>query len=309
MGRTLEPRNAVLGRMITVNSHIEYHRPSSLMEACSLLSELGPDAAPRAGGTDVLVDLHRGATCPVHLVSLSGIRELDHITVQKGMLRMGALVTPNRIGTSEEVRVGRPELLDAVGGFGTPQVRNRATLGGNLCTAASCGDLPPLLVALGARAILVGLERSRELPLEDLFLDHRRTALLSGEILREVTVPLRGPGEGAGYETFGRRAANFITVAGVAVWLRLEGDSCAAVRVALGAVSPTPVRAPEAEGVLVGSRLEEEVVREAAMAARRAAVPISDVRGSAEHRRELVEALMARAVEKARERAGKGAAG
>jgi len=211
-----------------------------------------------------------------------------------------------RILTPEEVAALPDEKKQAAEAVASPQIRNMATLGGNLCTAASCGDLPPLLVALGARVVLVGPESTRELPMEELFLDHRKTALRPGEILREVKIPARGPGEGASYQAFGRRAANFITVAGVAAWLRLEDGVCSEARVALGAVSPTPVRAPEADDVLMGSRLEDEVVRRAARAAREAAVPISDVRGSAEHRRELVEALSVRAVEAARERAGEG---
>ncbi|MGW8267750.1 MAG: FAD binding domain-containing protein [Longimicrobiales bacterium] len=282
----------------------EYHRPVSLKEACVLLRRFGGDALPLAGGTDLLVDIRRGAKRAGHLVSLADLDELRGVEVDGGELRIGALVTPAQLGDSELVRKSRPELLDAVAVFGTPQVRNRATVGGSLCTAASCGDLAPLMVALGARVEVAGPEGTRELTLEVFFQQHRRTALEAGEILVAVKLPVRSAQEGAAYRAFGLRADNFITVAGVAVWLNMEGGVCAGARIALGAVAPTPLRAPAAEARLVGTTLEKGVTREAARAAREAAVPISDLRGSEEHRRELVEALCERALAAAKERVG-----
>ena len=287
----------------TVISALEYHRPASLSEACALLQELGPGAVPLAGGTDIVVDLRRGAAELRHLVSLRDLDELREIRIDGDDLRIGSLVTPALLDESEGVRASRPELLDVVEVFGNPQVRRRATVGGNLCTAASCGDLAPLLRVLGARLVAEGPSGRRELTLEDFFSDHRTTVLVHGEILVEVVVPVRVDGEGAAYATFGRRAANFITVAGVAIFFRLEKDRCAEARLALGAVSPTPVRVPAAEELLVGSHLDEGVRAEAARAASDAAEPISDVRASTDHRRELVEALAVRAVRTAQERA------
>jgi CO/xanthine dehydrogenase FAD-binding subunit len=258
---------------------------------------------PLAGGTDVVVDLRRGAAEVHHLVSLRDLAELREIRVEGGELRIGALSTPALLESSEEVRKTRPELLDAVEVFGNPQVRNRATLGGNLCTAASCGDLAPLLCVLDARVLVESPGGRRELAVQDLFGDHRRTVLEPGEILADVVVPARVEGEGAAYATFGRRAANFITVAGVAAYLRMEGGGCAEARLALGAVSPTPVRVPTAEEALVGSELDQAVLGDAARAASKVAQPISDVRASVEHRRELVEALTVRALRRARGRA------
>lgn len=282
---------------------LEYHRPASLSEVCALLRELGPGAVPLAGGTDVVVDLRRGLAEVHHLVSLRDLDELREIRIEGGDLRIGALVTPALLDESEGVRASRPELLDVVEVFGNPQVRRRATVGGNLCTAASCGDLAPLLCVLDARVVVEGTAGRRELTLEELFSDHRTTVLELGEILVEVVVPVRGDGEGAAYATFGRRAANFITVAGVAAFIRLEEDLCAEARLALGAVAPTPVRVPAAEELLVGSRLDEGALAGTALAASGAAQPISDVRASTDHRRELVEALAVRALHTAQERA------
>jgi carbon-monoxide dehydrogenase medium subunit len=286
-----------------MNPPLEYHRPAALSEACELLLQLGPDAQVLAGGTDVLVDLRGGSHRPRHLVSLSALDELKGIVSADGELRIGALVTPAGLEDSEVVQSERPELLDAVGVFGSPQVRNRATIGGNLCTAASCGDLAPLLIALGARVGLTGPTGHRELPLREFFGDHRTSGLAAGEILVEVVVPARVRGECAAYETFGLRAENFITVAGVAAWLRLGESVCREARIALGAVAPTPVLVPEAEARLVGNTIDDTTIRAAALAARAAAVPISDVRGSADHRRELVEALCQRSLRAALRRA------
>ena len=286
-----------------MTQELVYHRPSSLAEACRLLRELGSAGLPLAGGTDVIVDLRRGAVEASQLVSLADVNEMRGIRHEGDALRIGALTTPAALEASELVRTHRPELLEIVEVFGTPQVRNRATVGGNLCTAASCADMAPLLVALGTRAAIVKGEERSELDLNEFFNDHRRTVLEPGMLLVEVIVPIRRASEGASYETFGLRAANFISVAGVAATITLEDQRCRTARLVLGAVAPTPLRVPEAEAKLEGSTLDVELLREAARTASLAAAPISDVRGSAEHRRELVSVLAMRALTSAWERA------
>lgn len=285
-----------------VGRSAEYHRPVSLAEACNLLEDLGPDALPIAGGTDVMVDLRRGTRRPGHLVSLARLEELRGIHLEGGLLRVGAAVTPAQLLTSEKVAIGRPELRDAVGVFGTPQVRNRATVGGNLCTAASCGDLAPLLLVLGARLTIQGPGGRREFTLDRFFGHHRHTILQPGQILVEVAMDAKVPGEGAAYEAFGLRATNSITVAGAAACLRVEEGRCKEARVAVGAVAPTPLLAPGAGEMLLGGTLTDEELDAAASAVGDATAPISDVRGSAEYRGELVERLAARALRRARGR-------
>ena len=264
---------------------MEYHRPDSLAEACELLATLD-EAVPLAGGTDVVVDLRRRVAQPRHVVSLRDLDELRGIALQEGALRIGALATPAGLAASDAVREARPELLDCVEVFAGPQVRARATVGGNLCTAASCGDLPPLLIALGATVSLAGRDGTREMPLHDFFAGGRETVLAKGELLTAVTLPPRRPGEGAAYKAFGLRARSFITAAGVAAAVYAGGR----VRLGLGAVAPTPL-------------LVDTSVADAAAAAREAARPIADVRGTAEHRLELVEVLARRALHRAAERA------
>lgn len=273
-----------------------YHRPSSLEEACSLLAELGPEALALAGGTDVVPDIRRGAKRPEHLVSLRDLDELHGIRIDDGQVRIGALVTAAEIGDADVLQSARPELPEVVDVFASPQIRNRATIGGNLCTAAACSDLVPLLMAVGARLVVVGPGGSREIAVEEFFEDVRLTVLSAGEIVVAVVVPARQAGEGAHYETFGMRAAAFITVAGVAAAVHLDGDTCSRARVVLSAVAPTPMLVPAAGAALVGGGLDDEAIERAAAAARQASLPISDIRGSAEHRRELVEVLTRRAV-------------
>jgi CO/xanthine dehydrogenase FAD-binding subunit len=247
--------------------------------------------------------MRRGSRNPRHLVSLGGLQELNHLVVESGELRVGALVTPARLEASDQVRSARPELLDAVEIFGTPQVRHRATVGGSLCTAASCGDLAPLLLALDSRVVTTTAEGPRTRPMAAFFEDHRSISLNPGELLLEVAVPVRTAGEAGAYRAFGLRAANFVTVAGVAAWVRLEKGRCAGARIALGAVAPTPVRAPRAEGRLLGCPLDDADLEAAGGLARDESAPISDMRATEEHRRELVQTLCQRALQAAKERA------
>jgi carbon-monoxide dehydrogenase medium subunit len=158
-------------------------------------------------------------------------------------------------------------------------------------------------MALGARVVVEGLEERRVLSLEEFFGEHRKTVLEPGHILSEVMVSTGSPGEGAAYEAFGLRATNFITVAGVAAFLRVEEGLCTRARIALGAVAPTPLLTSTAQDALVGGPLDDKSMKKAASLARQAAAPISDIRGSADHRRELVEELCFKALEAARERA------
>jgi CO/xanthine dehydrogenase FAD-binding subunit len=237
------------------------------------------------------------------MVSLTGLTELRAITKEDDSVRIGALVTPAELEESEAIASARPELLDAVRVFGTPQVRNRATIGGNLCTAASCADLLPILLALDAQVVVTGPVESKVLSVGDFFGDHRKTVLRNGYLLSEIVLPARLPGEGAAYEAFGLRATNFISVASAAAFLRVEEGSCAEARIALGAVAPTPVLVGGVEEHLVGRALDEDAFSYVARLASEAAKPISDIRGSAEHRRELVIELSFRVLEKARERA------
>jgi len=264
-----------------------------------------PDARLLAGGTDLLVDLKTGRVVLGHLVSLNRIDELRGISKTRTGLRIGALTTITELGESSAVREGFAPILDAASQMAARQIRNMATVGGNVSCAVPCADLPPILTSMKATLRLWSPGGGREVPLEEFYTGPRETHRRDDEVLKAVHVPNPPPGFGAAYARFAQRDGNAIAVAGVAASLLLdERNTVREARVILNAVAPTPKLVQQAEQALVGNPPEEEAFRAAAIAARDAAEPITDARGSADFRRELVEVLTRRALRGALERAG-----
>jgi carbon-monoxide dehydrogenase medium subunit len=282
----------------------EFHEPRTADDASDLLIRHSPDARPLAGGTDLLVDLKARRVHVGHLVSLNRLDELRGLSEEGASFRIGALTTPNELADSPVVRTRFPALLDAVRDLAAPQIRNMATVAGNLASAVPSADLPPILISLHASVELRSRGNTRRLPLEAFFLGPRRTALAPGEILAAVLVPFPPKRFGAAYARFALREANACAVAGVAAGLLLDdGGTVQAARIVLGAVSPTPLLVPAAASRLVGRPLDDTALDEAAAEAFDAASPISDIRGSAAYRREIVGVLARRAVRLAGRRA------
>lgn len=285
-------------------SDFNYHRPESVEEACRLLAR-SQDGIVLAGGTDLLVDLKLGKRRPRDVVSLTRIRELGSIDLEDHTIRIGASVTHNRLIASPAVRDCCPALAEAAATIGTEQIRNTATVGGNLCTASSCMDTAPILIALGAKVELHGSRRKRTVPLSEFFTGHRTTVRKSGEILTYILLPLPRKGTGAAYRKFGLRQAANISVASVAAVVRLADGRCEDACIVMGAVAPTPKIARKASELVKGqsrSDLSMERVGEAAAAE---AEPIDDIRGSAAFRRELTAVLTRRALAAALDRASR----
>lgn len=283
-----------------------YHAPETLEEACELLASCR-DAALLAGGTDLLVALKQGKRRHEDIVSLTGIDELESIRLDGDRLSIGATVTHAQLKVSELVREHWPAICEAAATIATTQIRNTATVGGNLCTAASCSDTAPILLALGAEIELVSSRGERSLSLEDFLVFHHETALEEGEILTRILVPLAEQGTGAAFEKFGLKDTAAVAVASVASRVRVRGDLLSEVRIVMGAVAPTPRIARQAAELLegtptyklsAGSPALEEVGRVVAEEAE----PIDDLRGSAEYRRELVAVLAQRVLLEAVER-------
>ena len=277
----------------------DYHRPASLPQALELLAQLGESARPLAGGTDLLVNLKLKKLAPQALVDLSGLEELRGRASQNGRLHLGALTTAARLAAGGlEV----PRLLSlAAGVLGSPQVRHRATLGGNLVTARPAADLCLPLLALGAKALLAGPKGQREVDLDGFFQGPGYTIKEPGEILTGVVLDAPRPGVGGGYQKLGLRQALEIALVNVAAHVELEADGqhVALARVALGAVAPTPLLARRAAEVLQGAAADEKNLAAAAEAAAAEAKPIDDHRGSAAYRRDMVRALTLRALRQA----------
>lgn len=277
-----------------------YLRPGSLQEAIALLQEY-PGSRPIAGGTDLLVALkEKGVHCDT-LVDLKGIPGLGHLRESEdGSVEMGALVTIAELLKSPVIRQRLPLLASAASLLGSYQVRQRATLGGNLCNASPAAETACPLLAMDARVRLVGPRGERVLRLADFFRAPGQTALERAEVLVGVECPGVADREGARYGgmylKLGPRQAMDIAVVNVAVWLGVAGGRCVDARIALGAVGPVPFRARDAEEALVGRPLDAETIERAAVAAQQAARPIDDIRASAWYRREMVRNLVTRAL-------------
>lgn len=275
---------------------IAYHRPASIAEACALSTTLGPAAAFLAGGTELLPDFQRGRESARHLIALSRIAELRGITLDTDGLHIGALATLSEIAASAQVQAFLPALATAARAVGSAQIRSVATIGGNICRAVACADTPPMLVVAEASLRLASSEGERWLPLERFLLGARKTALEPGEMLVEVLLPTQPTHSAAEYERFARRRGSSLAVASVAARVTLSGGRIHGARLVLGAVAPAPVLVATAAEVLEGERPSEVVFEHAARLCDAAARPISDLRGSAAFRHDLVAVLAKRAL-------------
>jgi aerobic carbon-monoxide dehydrogenase medium subunit len=285
----------------------ELSLPRSIDECVTVLAERAGDAKVVAGGTDLLPQLKNGVLKPPWVVDLSGVSELRALESKNGHgLRIGAAVTARELELSPGVRSAYPALAESGALVGSVQVRNLATVGGNLCNAAPSADMAPPLLALDADAIIVGPRGRRRVPLASFFVGVRRTVLAPDELLVEFIVPDPGPRSGGQYLRHTPRRELDIAVVGVASQVSLRDGVCASARIALAAVAPTPVRALAAEQALVGQALTPEVIDHAATLAVDAARPISDQRGSADFRRHLVRVLTRRTLTGALARARAG---
>ncbi|MFZ1729372.1 MAG: xanthine dehydrogenase family protein subunit M [Bacteroidota bacterium] len=284
-----------------------FHKPLSVQDACRILTDR-PDAAPLAGGTDLLVEIKQGGRRHEDLVSLTGIAELRKISVDERALFIGSAATHNAIRGSQVVIDSFPAIAEAAGTIGTDQIRNVGTIGGNLCTAASCSDMAPMLMALSAEVEITGAGTTRMLPLEEFFVNHRSTRLQKGELMTNIVVRRGTTRLASWYEKFGMRGAAAISVASVAVALKLDGDRCTEARIVIGAVAPTPLLSAGASSALSGQPIASMVegsplLAQAGEAAAADSLPIDDIRGSSDYRRTIIQVLTQRAVLRALARA------
>lgn len=286
-----------------VPSRFRYHAPSSLQEAARLLGELGGEARVLAGGQSLIPLMKLRLASPEVLVDLNRIPGLDYVREEEGVLRIGALARHRDLERSEVVRRGYPLLAETAETIGDLQVRNMGTVCGSLAHADPAGDWGAALLAFETEVTATSADGTRTLPLDDFFVDTYETALKPGEVLTRVAVRTPPKGSGGSYQKLKRKAGDFATV-GAAAQLTLDGKGAVqAARIALAAVGPTVFRATEAEEALRGRALNDEAMREAARRAAQAARPTSDLRGSAEYKKAMVEVFVRRALKGARDRA------
>jgi CO/xanthine dehydrogenase FAD-binding subunit len=278
--------------------------PGSLDDCLRTLKGRGSDVQLLAGGTDLLPQLKNGLIKPTTVVDLSGVAELRVLEgdAQRGF-RVGAAVTARVLERDPRIVATYPALAESAALVGSIQIRNLATVGGNLCNAAPSADMAPPLVALDAEAVIVSAGGRRRVPVASFFSGVRRTVLAPDELLVEFVIPAPGPRSGGAYLRHTPRRELDIAVVGVASQVSLADGVCARARIALAAVAPTPVRATAAEQALAGQPLTPQAIARAADLAVEAARPISDQRGSAEFRRHLVRILTRRTLAEALSRA------
>ena len=280
----------------------EYVSPQSVQEACALLVQYGDSARVLAGGSDLLVKMKDGLMKPAYLVSLKNLDSLKAIRYETGTgVIIGARATHNEVMNNRLLQEKYRSVCEAAHSMAADQIRNIGTIGGNLVNAVPSADLPPILIALDARARIVGSSGERTIALEDFFLGPGKTVLEKGEILAEIIIPDQ-PTTGSNYIKFGLRRAGALAVAGVASSVTVSDGTCRDVRVVLGAVAPTPMRARQAENVLRGKKISRELIDEAGRIAAAESKPISDIRGSIEYRRNLVNVLTRRSLKAAIEK-------
>jgi CO/xanthine dehydrogenase FAD-binding subunit len=305
----------------------DYFKPKTFEEALTLLAKYGEKAKLIAGGTDVIVMIKQKTIAPDLLISLQGIPGLDRIQLN-GSLSIGPMVTHRALEKSEIIKNNFSALTDAVDDLGSVQIRNVATIGGNICTAAPSADTATPLLVLGTQVKIKSVKEERTCPIEEFFKGPGVTALKPGEMVKELWIPKPLPNTGSAYYKLQRRLALDLPILGVSVLLSLDKNKvtcsdllctaspistilhkmeedeivCKDVRIALGVAAPTPMRALKAEALLRGKKLSDELLDEAANVASQEAQPRDSLRGEAWYRKDMIRVLVKRMAMKSIER-------
>ena len=279
----------------------EYLEAHTLRQAIGMLQRHGQQARIVAGSTDFLVRWRAGFWHPEYVVNIQHIPGMSRVTFsRRNGLRFGALVTIQMLEQHPAIRQHYPALAAAAASFAGVQVRNLATVGGNICNASPSGDMLPALLAFGAECRLAGPDGHRQVPLDQLFTGPGRTVLAQDEVLTEIALPPPARNTGSLYIKHSPRGAMDIATVGVASALTVDrAGVCTSARIALGAVAPTPLRARAAEEMLQGQILDADMLQSAADQAMSQTTPIDDVRGTADYRRQMVGVLTRRTLERA----------
>jgi carbon-monoxide dehydrogenase medium subunit len=278
----------------------DYYEPRRLNEACSLLYKFNGQAKVLAGGTDLLVELKNGAIDVVGVINIKKIKGLDKITFKGDEgLRIGALVTWSQLLESKSLNNHFPLMMKAAETMASIQIRNVATLAGNICHAspAANGAIPLLLYE--AECLIEGGRGKRSVPIEQIFEGPQKNSLKKDEILTEIFIPLPPSQIRGNYFKFSLRGAMDLALVAVGALVKIEKGIFREVRIALGAVAPTPFRARNSEHFLEGKTVVDRVIREAAEVVANECDPITDIRGSKEYRIELVKELTYRVIKEA----------
>ena len=282
----------------------EYLRPKTVPEAVALLQQHGDDAKILSGGQSLIPMMKLRLARPSHLIDINRISGLSYIKEDGGFLKIGGLTREAELESSPLVRSKYPLLLDTATVIADPQVRNLATVGGNLAHGDPANDHPATMVALAAQIVATGAKGERVIAIDDFFVSLFTTSLQHDEILTEIRIPLPPARSGGAYFKLERKVGDFATAA-VAVQLTLD-DKGVVQKIGIGLtnVGPTPIRAKKAEDTLRGKKLDAATITQAAQLASDEAQPSADLRGPAEYKKGLIKELTKRAIVRALERAG-----
>ncbi len=283
----------------------EYMPAKTVKEACDLISQYGEEAKILGGGQSLVVLMKQDFVSPSYIIDIKDISDLDYIRYdEKDGLRIGALTTHRSLETSALVQDKFFMLAEMEHTLASVAVRNWGTLGGNLAHADPASDLAPTLMALGAEVTVTGANAERVISLDDFFIGYFETALRPDELLTEIHVPNSGQGGGI-YSKFALRATD-LAVVSVATHLIFDPDNpdlCKNVRIVMGSVGPTPLRAKRGEDLLKGQTIDDTLIEEAARLAAEDAQPTTDINGSEQYKREIVHVLVRRSIKEAAARA------
>ena len=268
----------------------DYLEPQTIQEAVSLLTKYDVKAKVIAGGTDLTNLIRTKMIRAEYVVDIEHVPGLDYVRYDdKGALTIGALTTIRALELSAELKEHHPVISQAAGQLGSMAIRNMGTIGGNLCHASPAADTAPSLIGLGATVKIVGPAGKRIVALEDFFTGPGQTVLQRGEMAVEIQVPSMPRHTQGVYLKHSIRGTADLAIVGVAVIATLDGERCQNVKIVLGAVAPTPMRARNAEEVLEGKEIDDALIENAAQAAADESRPITDVRASADYRKEMVK--------------------
>lgn len=283
----------------------EYLRPKTVPEAIAMLQEHGDEAKILSGGQSLIPMMKLRLARPGYLIDINRISGLSHIKEEGGYLKIGGLAREAELEASPVVRANYPIISDTAHVIADPQVRNLATVAGNLAHGDPANDHPATMIALSAQVVANGSKGERVIPIENFFLSLFSTALRQDEILIEIRIPIPPPRSGGAYFKMERKVGDFATAA-VAAQLTLDDQgTCQKAGIGLTNVGATPIKARKAEAFLQGKKLDEATIRQAAQLAADEAEPSADLRGPVEYKKGLVKELAKRALLRALERAGK----
>ncbi len=281
----------------------EYHAPGSVDDAIALLSQYGDEAKILAGGHSLLPMMKLRFAEPEHLVDINNIADLKGVCEDGDSVVIGSMTTENEIIASAILQQKCPLLPEAARLIADPQVRNRGTIGGDIAHGDPGNDHPALMLALDAVFTLVGPNGSREVAAADFFLGTFFTALEADEILTTIRIKAQAANTGASYKKLKRKTGDYATAAAAAV-ITLSGDTCQSARISLTNLGATALRATEAEAMLVGQKIDEALIEQAAQKAMAICEPAEDLRGDAAYKTAMGGEMTRRAIREAVQRAG-----